>query len=291
LNQQEILEGIESSEIIPDLPAELSVLLEMLKDPMTLDRGALVKQIGAVAGLEQSILELVNSSYFQTTRKIETMREVVLYYGVQNVQDFISYLSIRPFHAQIVKQTRVFRASHYWRHSIGTAVAARMLALKLDRSESYMMFSYGLFHDIGVTVLHKVFPDEIDEIFREQRRHSDQITAERKILDGLSHEEIGLWLCKKWRLPASIQNIVAYHHRPLEAPAAQNEVKLFYVADMIGIMYYEEQLGVYNTKEIDQAILDSLKIHPEIVKEIRRALPKEIEKAILLYPYSPPVRN
>lgn len=291
MNQQEIFQGIDSSEIILDLPPELSVLLEMLKDPMTLDRGALVKQIGAVPGLEQSILELVNSSYFQTTRKIETMREVVLYYGVQNVQDFVSYLAIRPFHAQIVKQTRIFRASHYWRHSLGTAVAARMLSSKLDRGESYMMFSYGLFHDIGVTVLHKVFPDEIDEIFREQRRHNDQITAERKILDGVTHEELGLWLCKKWRLPASIQNIVAYHHRPLEAPIAQEEVKLFHVADMIGIMYYEEQLGVYNTKEIDKTILDSLRIHPEMVKEIRRALPAEVEKVNLLYPYSPAVRS
>jgi len=39
-----------------------------------------------------------------------------------------------------------------------------------------------------------------------------QIAAEKVVLGGLTHAEIGMWLCEKWGLPREIVEIVGYHH-------------------------------------------------------------------------------
>src|SRR5262249_9265190 len=70
----------------------------------------------------------------------------------------------------------------------------------------------GLLHDIGKLVIAQTFPDAYAEIrSRVSVRACAQIDAERDVL-GATHQEVGMWLLKKWSLPSKLVYPVAYHN-------------------------------------------------------------------------------
>ena len=84
----------------------------------------------------------------------------------------------------------------------------------------------------------------IDEIISKLLKGIHQIVAEKTVLGGLTHADIGAWLCRKWNIREDIINIVEFHHSPLLSRLNTCEVKLLHLADIISTEYYEKLLGI-----------------------------------------------
>lgn len=140
------------------------------------------------------------------------------------------------------------------------------------------MFTYGLIHDIGVTVLDICLPEHLDKIHTLQLKGLHQIAAGKIVLSGLTHAEIGMWICKEWGLPEEIAEIVGYHHTPFINSQVSNEVRLMYLADSISTNYYEKLLGNKTTFIYSDRTSELLNISEAFIEDIAKKLPKEVDK-------------
>jgi len=109
------------------------------------------------------------------------------------------------------------------------------------------------------------------------------VIAERLVFGGITHADIGAWLCRKWNIREDITSIVEFHHTPFMAQNTTDEVKIVYVADIISTEYYEKLLGLNINHEISRKIMDHLGITDDDRLEIAEALPQEVEKIHWLF--------
>jgi HD-like signal output (HDOD) protein len=60
--------------------------------------------------------------------------------------------------------------------------------------------------------------------------------AEKDVF-GMTHDEVGMKLLKKWMFPESLLTAVGYHHRPQEADKKSNFPIIVHVADILTHVY------------------------------------------------------
>ncbi|GAA0725765.1 HDOD domain-containing protein [Clostridium malenominatum] len=281
MEKEKIFDLLENSDRLPKLSKDVSEILEMLKNPVGFDIDELIEKIYKVDNLNELMLKNLNSGYFQTNKKFETIKESIVYFGMQAVQNFIIFfitLQLFSHDSSTNKSNRTFTMSHYWNHVLGTSVASCMLSAKIKYGDKYKLFSYGLIHDIGIAVLDTCLPELIDEVTEKLKNGMHQIVAERLVLGGLTHADIGGWVCRKWNIRDDITNIVEHHHTPFLAKLNPVEMKLLYLADAISTEYYEKLLGVNLNHGISTKIMDSLGITQSDMNSAIEALPGEIQK-------------
>ena len=211
-------------------------------------------------------------------RKIDNVKDAINYLGAKKARMIaVAYITrvVLPEKDSKDKQVNIKK---YWKHCLGTAIAAYLIAEKTGLSDKDKLFTYGLVHDIGVTVVRICLPEQLEKIRELQQKGLHQIVAEKSALMGITHAEIGLWICKEWGLPDEIAEIVGYHHTPLLAKNYINEVKIMHLADSISTDYYEKLLGIHTTFIYADKIMESLNIDKDFMDDIIRRLPSEINK-------------
>jgi HD-like signal output (HDOD) protein len=100
-----------------------------------------------------------------------------------------------------------------------TAHISQTLLPALDsslRSDIDNVHLNGLLHNLGITVLAHLFPQELSRAFSlpfddETPSVSDKISS----VLGMDHTQAGAWLARKWHLPRDIVCVME-HHRQLD---------------------------------------------------------------------------
>lgn len=111
------------------------------------------------------------------------------------------------------------------------------------------------------------------------------IAAEKIILSGATHTEIGKWICSEWGLPEEIQDIVGYHHSPFMNSKSSNEIKIMYLADSISTNYYEKLLGTNRSFIYSDKIREMLNLSKEFIEDIVNKLPAEVDRVNRIIEY------
>ncbi len=279
MQKERIFEMLEESPYLPELPEDISQILNILKNPIDVDIDLLIDKVSKSKELNSLMLKNLNAGYFQLNKEIKSIKEAIVYLGMQTVQNLlIFFITLQLFPKSIKKSERNFHMHHYWKHVMGTSVASCLLAAMTKKGDKYKLFSYGLIHDIGVIVVDTCLPTLIDEITEKLEKGVHQLVAERTIMGGLTHAEIGAWLCRKWNIRKDITNIVEFHHTPFIPNENIEEVQLIYLADVISTEYYERLLGMNPYHEISKKLIKSLALTNEDIQAVIKAFPKELEK-------------
>lgn len=279
INKEDLFELFENSTLLPKPSREVSEILELLHNPVELDIDELSNKISRVHNLNELMMKNLNTGYFRSNKEISSIREAIVYLGMQTVQNLlIFFITQQLFSHTPIDKPRVFNMNHYLKHVLGTSVASSMLASELKMGDKYKLFSYGLIHDIGIAVLDTCVPDLLDEITLKLEKGMHQIVAERSLLGGITHAEVGAWICRKWNIREDIINIVAFHHTPFVGQPTNTELKLIHLADVISNQYYEKLLGVNLNPNINKQIMDSLGITDKHIQTIADRLPEEVDK-------------
>jgi len=269
---------IEESNYLPQIPKAFGETLSMLLEPTEFNIDECIRKLSSIPKLEKALIQILN---FNTTlnREIIALKDAVLYLGAKNTRMISIAFITRLLLPNRYGRAKIFNNKKYWKHCMGTSVASYMIADETGLCDKEKIFTYGLIHDIGITVLDICLPDHLDRIFTMQMEKGvHQIVAEKIVLGGITHSEIGIWICEKWGLPEEIIEIVGYHHTPFANSKASNEVKIMHLAVHISTNYYENLLGTENTFIYADRLMEMLNLPKEIIENIARKLPEELNK-------------
>ena len=159
--------------------------------------------------------------------KVTTVQQAITYLGIQTTRNLITAAAVTGCFPQ--GQCEGFNDKAFWRHSIGTAACAKLLARHMRLNQDYA-FTAGLLHDIGRLVLVTGFPQHYQRVLAYRAAHDCyMLDAERAVL-GIDHVGAGLALADHWRFSDTMKLAIAGHHAP-EAPGAGFLATIIHVAD------------------------------------------------------------
>ncbi|WP_198135355.1 HDOD domain-containing protein [Alkaliphilus metalliredigens] len=187
MEKEELFQCLESCRMLPMPSKEISEILNILNNPLELDIDDLVEKVNKVDKLNDLMIQNLNTGYFRTNKEISTIKEAIIYLGMQTVQNLlIFFITIQLFSSVSEKEAvkRSFSMKHYFKHVLGTSLASSMLASELKIGDKYKLFSYGLIHDIGIAVLDTCVPEILDDVTLKLQTGVHQIIAERSFLGG-----------------------------------------------------------------------------------------------------------
>lgn len=215
---------------LPTLPQIIPQLMRVLDNP-----NASAAEVGKVISADQAlmakVLKLVNSAIYGLPRRISTLSQATVILGFNAVRNTAIAATVFKYFGKF--GDGIFDRWQFWQHSLGCAVASKVIARHTGNQDPEEAFTAGLFHDIGKIVIdqfvHQDFLKICDRVCTDGVR---MIDAEMEIL-GVSHAQIGGWLVRKWNLPAPLVNAVVYHHEPHLAGQASRIVSIVHLGDAL----------------------------------------------------------
>jgi putative nucleotidyltransferase with HDIG domain len=197
---------------LPSLPAIVAELLESVNQ-QDVNIDALAAKISRDQALAAKTLRLANSSFYGLPHKVTSIQDSIAVLGLRSVRTLVTAAAVTGNFVN--KPGGAFNFQAFWRHCIGTALAAKALAQYLDVSAENA-FTAGLLHDIGRLVLVTRFPEHYAAVLAYRARTDCHLlSAENEVL-GLDHAMVGHALAQHWKFAPLILEAIAGHHAPGE---------------------------------------------------------------------------
>ncbi len=204
-----ILARVCNTENLPSLP---TVALDVLR--LTQDETATIPEIARVIqhdpALTARLLRLVNSSRYGMARQVTSLQQAMNLLGLRTVR--VMTLSFSLVGVMEAPEGRGFDHREFWRRSITTAAAARLLADVVAPARADEAFVAGLLAHIGRLAAARTAPDlyqpVLDAAAKAPGRSLHEI--EREVLK-CSHAAMGRALLAGWGLPDPLVDAVGSH--------------------------------------------------------------------------------
>ncbi|MBI4378943.1 MAG: HDOD domain-containing protein [Nitrospinae bacterium] len=260
IEKDKVRRKIEELKNLPTLPGviqKISIMVES-RDKSAEDVG---KVIGRDQVLSAKVLRLINSAFYGFPGRISSITHGLVLLGFNVVKGLV--LSTSVFDIMMSRGM-----VDLWRHSLGCATIAGVIAKKLNHPEPEEVSVAGLLHDFGKVVLKLELPKESEDIEKRiQERNISMFEAENEVLE-FTHATVGNWLCEKWNLPKNLSDPIAYHHQPHLSRSAPRQTAMVHLSDIlvkaIGFGFSGDSL----VPMVDKRAWESLRITPEMLEEI-----------------------
>ena len=211
-------------------PPEIHLRLhEVIESPVSTS-DSIAEIIMQDPNLSARILKITNSAYYGR-RRIETVSRAITLIGTRDLYNIALAINAMRVFEKIPSE--LVSVPVFWRHSLYTAIIARLLARRARVLHPERLFVAGLLHDIGCLVLYSEFPEESRDALLIADGDETILSEQERSLIGYDHAQVGGELLRLWKIPDTLCNAVAWHHRPLEAPDASIEVPIIAIADSL----------------------------------------------------------
>jgi putative nucleotidyltransferase with HDIG domain len=200
---------LDGARALPTLPQVVTHILETLNDDNA-DADSLVQRLNTDPVIVARLLAAANSSAFGLASQVASTRQAILVLGLETVRTITLATALIE---QFGNVTSGFDSRQLWRHSVGVATCARVVAEQIGRNPE-TAFSAGLLHDIGQLLMVTVAPDACAEVRIRMRQEDVGITAAEHSVFGYDHAIAGGELARRWRLPEDIIGAIHGHHQP-----------------------------------------------------------------------------
>lgn len=214
---------IMDTKTLPTLPSVINKLNSLSENDKSSVQ-EMAKIVSSDQVLSARILRLANSPSYGFYR-VSTISNAMILLGVNVVKSLALSSSIFA----IMEKDSV----GLWEHSLGTGVAANLIARKLGLPECEEIATAGLLHDIGKVIISikcREAENEIHDLSRERKMYTTD--AEHEII-GTDHAEIGGWLSKSWFLPDKLSEPIAYHHEVSLSTTHRIKTSAVHIADVL----------------------------------------------------------
>jgi diguanylate cyclase (GGDEF)-like protein len=208
-------------ERLPTLPGIAMRLLEAVQkeDP---DLNEIGNIISTDPPLSAEVLKIINSSFYGLPSKITSVYHAINMLGINAVKNLaLSFSLVKKFS---LDSSAGFDYTFFWKDSLISAAAAKLLAEKILPKFSEDAFFLGLLHNIGILALLQCMPKQYSLVLKEMQ-NSDYAyhEAENQIL-GFNHMDVGQYLVKTWGLPETFSTPIGRHHNPGVPTAGSNDI-------------------------------------------------------------------
>jgi len=207
--------------------------------------------------LTTTVLKMANSAFFGQMRKVSSLQKAIIVLGFSEVRNII--LAKAVFNSfKNLNNGGEFDIRKHWEHSFVCGLASQSIAARLGQPCGEF-FVAGLLHDIGRLIMHMALPSELSRIIAMtgHLRFMMFRTEEKKF--GISHDEVGMRLLKRWFFPETLLTAVGFHHRPYEEKEHFLFSRVVYVADRLTHLF-----TLQGEKDAEK-YLKRESIYPEII--------------------------
>lgn len=254
-------------EDIPTLPVTVARVLRMVDDPHC-STGQLGALVASDPPLAARVLRLANSAYYGFPRAIAALPQAVTLLGFATLRNVA--LSAGVF--DLFRSGDGIDLPALWRHSVGAAAAAKLVARRVRYTPLEKAFTAGLLHDIGKILIARYLHGAMEQIRHLVETESIALgDAEQRVL-GVSHPALGAWLAARWAFPASLVDAIAFHHHPMHANENMPLAAITGVADLLVRRAGIGSGGDEVLREIDPLVLQSLALSDADIDELVAAL-------------------
>ncbi len=254
--QEELEAKLSVIEDLPTLPAIIMELERMLHNDMVsaAEVGVVIEEDPAIAA---SVLRVANSAMFYSSVSgtIVSIRDAIVRLGFKEIHQVVSAAAfIRAFG----KLARRVDPQHFWKRSLSTAVAGRVIANAITKQVPFYeedAYVAGLLHDIGLLVLDQLFAEAYDRVEAAMEGQTVSWAEKEREVLGLDHGQIGGLLLDNWNLPEIVVEAVRWHNQPDQAkPDAQVTAQGVQLAELVA--------ETLDTEEIPEEQMQALLAHP-----------------------------
>ncbi len=272
-----LVDGVSDLIALPEVSLKVN---ELVDDP-TSSAADMAQVISLDAAITAKLLKVANSSFYRFPSKIDTVSRAVTIIGTRELRFLVLASSaVRSFDK--INNKNIDIAS-FWRHSVYTAVVARLLATKCNILHKERLFVCGLLHDVGRLVMSHRIPDLVQVMqYRAETANIPRYKAEQSVYE-IDHALVGAELLKSWGLPESLQEAIKHHHEPEKATDFMLETSIVHIANSLG------KLGELGGTDLSQCPMISpvawevTKLSPEVVESVLQEARAQFLEALLLF--------
>ncbi len=239
---------------LPKIPEVVQQLIQSLNED-DVDIQKLARQISLDQVITARILRVANSPIFGGQRDITTINDAVIRLGLNTVRSLV----LAAGFVTTLKSPADFDIKGFWRHSFQIATLCKWLApfsniQDLDREAA---FCCGMMNNIGVLVIHIVYPLHASEIETLVAHGGDRLSIEFSRLEYTNNDVASL-LARHWNFPELFQHALLQQAQPLSNKDINIYAALIYIAkyldDSITDEYDADAIAASMPVEVASAI-------------------------------------
>src|SRR6185369_1012984 len=200
---EKLLNGVD----IPPCPAVLvEIDAELRKEAP--DQREIARLISKDVALSGHVMLIANSPAFSTGHKLNSIIQALNILGTRQVFNLVvsQLLKIALSGKPEVPMDR------FWESSARTARVSAELAKRLRCVRPDVAYTFGLFHDCGIPLLMKRFPQTRDVLAEANASEEFRFTEVEEKHLGTNHAVVGYFLARRWHLPPDVAEAVLHHH-------------------------------------------------------------------------------
>ena len=216
---------------LPTLPRSIISITELVNNPQSSARD-LAGVITDDQVLTARLLKLVNSAFYGFPRRITTVTGAIVLLGFDAIRNLLLTTSLFDLFSPKRDKQGIQREA-LWDHSLGCAVAAKVIGGYLGYEKVEELFVSGLLHDIGKIVEMLFLEKEFAKINATVKERNILIKEAEEDLLGYSHADVGKLLAEQWNLPLNHVSAIAHHHDPESSERFSLEAAIVHLADIL----------------------------------------------------------
>lgn len=197
---------------LPPMPDVADRALQLVDDPDS-SPSELAAVLTRDPALVSTVMRAANSAALGRAQSVTTLDDAILVVGLGTLKSLILGVTLKQWNKQFGPVDKLV-----WEKSLGTAVAAFVLATFLGKTYQNEARLCALLHNLGQIVMlsHPEIRRDYARVLACIRNEQvDFATAERQII-GYSHPLVGAMVARKWKLPLSICTTILRYNDPFE---------------------------------------------------------------------------
>jgi diguanylate cyclase (GGDEF)-like protein len=248
MNQEKTLATVLKSNDLPTLPTVASEIITLTarEDTTLSDIADLVSKDIA---LSAKILKVSNSAFYSFAQQISSINQAVSILGINAVRSLVlsfSFISMRGG-----KQKSQFDFEKFWKNSLASAVASKLILEHVNGADTEEIFICGLLQNLGELILARTFPKEYDEVLKKISEEHNALTTEEEQF-GTGHDVIGYEVAKNWGFPEILLLPILHHHTPLGYTGGDKKLetscKAVYLSDLLVAILYSDKPEEFHSR-------------------------------------------
>lgn len=259
---------------LPPMPATVFKAREILNDPHS-SYDQLASILESDQGIAAKVLRMANSPFYGMMGKVSSLQHASRVLGYKTLAEIVSMAGASTVLGTMLQGYQL-TAGDLWKHSVGVAFGAKIIAGRKRPDLFNDAFAAGLIHDAGKLVLDPYIEERksaFDEFMAGEPKPF--LIAEKEIL-GFDHAEIAFDLCKTWNVPQVLIKAIRYHH----APEGQGDdlAEIVHMADGIALMSgIGAGLDGLNY-ELDETSMANLKMGEEEISDVMVQVVESVQR-------------
>ncbi|GAB1231700.1 hypothetical protein UT4_01660 [Ferrigenium sp. UT4] len=215
--QQKIIDTLKISGHLPTPKGVALQVIELTRQDSATNHD-LVRLIGADPALSQRVVKAANALLGKVSRPVVTIHDAVTVLGMRALRQLVLGIALVADYRH-GPCTR-FDYTHFWYHSLLTAVAARLLAQQARLMAAEEIFVLGLLGQIGQLALATVYPQAFSDLLQ-AGIDEQQLRAGERAQFGFDHAEVSAAMLADMHFPVMFQHLARDYRTPQASETAE----------------------------------------------------------------------